>query len=478
MSNEANSTPIATIASLSAHEGQTVTLRGWLYNIRSSGKLLFPTFRDGTGTIQGIVPKAAVPEAVFETLKNLTLESSLTVTGKVRADSRAPSGYELDVEDVTVLQKVPEDTPFPITLKEHGVDFLMEHRHLWLRTPRQSAILRVRATIMRAAAEYFDTNGFIRTDPPILTPNACEGTSELFEMDYFDNDKAYLTQSGQLYVEATALALGKVYSFGPTFRAEKSKTRRHLTEFWMIEPEVAHLELDGLLDLAEAFITHIVTTVLAHHRADLKVIGKDIAKLEAVIATPTRHPERSAAELKDPEDTSPAPTAQNLSGNKFPRLSYDEAHAMLDEAYKAGKIEAPHKYGDDFGSPDETYISSQFDKPVMIHRYPAAIKAFYMQPDPVDPTKALCVDVLAPEGYGEIIGGSQRVDSYDLLKQRIEDHNLPLAAFQWYLDLRKYGSVPHAGFGMGIERVVAWICGLDHVRETIPFARTLNRIYP
>jgi asparaginyl-tRNA synthetase len=456
------SAPIATIASLSAHEGQTITLRGWLYNLRASGKLLFPIFRDGTGTIQGIVPKAAVPEEVFETLKNLTLESSVIVTGKVRADSRAPSGYELDVENVEVLQRVPEETPFPITLKEHGVDFLMEHRHLWLRTPRQSAILRVRATIMRAAAEYFDTNGFIRTDPPILTPNACEGTSELFEMDYFDDDKAYLTQSGQLYIEATALALGKVYSFGPTFRAEKSKTRRHLTEFWMIEPEVAFLELDGLLNLAEAFITHIVTTVLAHHRADLKVIGRDIAKLEAVIAP---------ASPNGAEGTSAARSA-------FPRLSYDEAHAMLDEAYKAGKIEAPHKYGDDFGSPDETYISSQFDKPVMIHRYPAAFKAFYMQPDPLDPTKALCVDVLAPEGYGEIIGGSQRIDSYDLLKSRIEEHHLPLDAFQWYLDLRKYGSVPHAGFGMGIERAVAWICGLDHVRETIPFARTLNRIYP
>jgi asparaginyl-tRNA synthetase len=458
MSTEATTAPIATIASLSQHEGQTITLRGWLYNLRASGKLLFPIFRDGTGTIQGIVPKAAVPEAVFNTLKELTLESSLTVTGKVRADSRAPSGYELDVEDITVIQRVPDETPFPISLKEHGVDFLMEHRHLWLRTPRQSAILRVRATIMRAAAEYFDTNGFIRTDPPILTPNACEGTSELFEMDYFDNDKAYLTQSGQLYIEATALALGKVYSFGPTFRAEKSKTRRHLTEFWMVEPEVAFLQLDGLMDLAEAYITHIVTTVLAHHRADLKVIGKDVSKLEAVIGLNAE---------------GAAPTS-----NKFPRLSYDEAHAMLDEAFKAGKIEAPHKYGDDFGSPDETYISSQFDRPVMIHRYPAAFKAFYMQPDPLDPTKALCVDVLAPEGYGEIIGGSQRIDSYDLLKSRIEEHGLPLDAFQWYLDLRKYGSVPHSGFGMGIERVVAWLCGLDHVRETIPFARTLNRIYP
>jgi asparaginyl-tRNA synthetase len=451
MSEAVNSTvaPVVTLSTIGQHEGQTVTLRGWLYNIRSSGKLLFPTFRDGTGTIQGIVPKAAVPEEVFETLKNLQLESSLTVTGKVRADSRAPSGYELDVESIHVISAVSAEEPFPITLKEHGVDFLMEHRHLWLRTPRQSAILRVRATIMRAAAEYFDTNGFIRTDPPILTPNACEGTSELFEMNYFDDDKAYLTQSGQLYIEATALALGKVYSFGPTFRAEKSKTRRHLTEFWMIEPEVAHLELDGLMDLAEGFITHIVTRVLESHRADLKVIGRDIEKLEAIAAP-----------------------------GLFPRLSYEEAHAMLEKAFADGKIENAHKDGDDFGSPDETYISSQFTKPVMVHRYPAAIKAFYMQPDPVDPTKALCVDVLAPEGYGEIIGGSQRVDSYDLLKQRIEDHGLPLDAFKWYLDLRKYGSVPHAGFGMGIERAVAWICGLDHVRETIPFARTLNRIYP
>jgi asparaginyl-tRNA synthetase len=500
MSNH-ESAPIATIASLSRHEGQTVTLRGWLYNLRASGKLLFPIFRDGTGTIQGIVPKAAVPEEVFETLKNLTLESSVIVTGKVRADSRAPSGYELDVEGVEVIQRVPDETPFPITLKEHGVDFLMEHRHLWLRTPRQSAILRVRATIMRAAAEYFDTNGFIRTDPPILTPNACEGTSELFEMDYFDDDKAYLTQSGQLYIEATALALGKVYSFGPTFRAEKSKTRRHLTEFWMIEPEVAYAGLDDIMDLAEAFITHIVTRVLESHRADLKVIGRDVTKLEPIIAPLLSSvipaapllSSRSEAEgsavgtATEPSASRPASGTWdgtttkpdvNVTESRFPRLSYDEAHAMLDEAYKSGKLENPHKYGDDFGSPDETYISSQFDRPVMVHRYPAAIKAFYMQPDPADPTKALCVDVLAPEGYGEIIGGSQRVDSYDLLKSRIEEHGLPLEAFQWYLDLRKYGSVPHAGFGMGIERVVAWLCGLDHVRETIPFARTLNRIYP
>ncbi len=438
--------PLTTIASLGGHEGQSVTLQGWLYNLRESGKLLFPIFRDGTGTVQGIVPKAAVTPEVFETVKALTQESSVIVTGKVRADKRAPGGYELDVEHVQVVQRVAEDDPFPISLKEHGVDFLMEHRHLWLRTPRQSAILRIRAEIMRAAQEYFDTNGFVRTDPPVLTPAACEGTSTLFPVEYF-GDEAYLTQSGQLYIEATALALGKVYSFGPTFRAEKSKTRRHLTEFWMIEPEMAYAGLDELMMLAENFISHIVARVLERHQADLKVIGRDITKLETVRAP-------------------------------FPRISYNDAVAMLHEAHSKGLLENKFTYGDDFGSPDETYISSQFDRPVMVHRYPAEVKAFYMEPDPADAKYALCVDVLAPEGYGEIIGGSQRVASYDLLKKRIEDHGLSLQAFQWYLDLRKYGSVPHAGFGMGIERAVAWICGLDHVRETIPFARTLNRIYP
>jgi aspartyl/asparaginyl-tRNA synthetase len=566
VTNTAGSAPVAAISALAAHEGERVTLRGWLYNIRSSGKLLFPTFRDGTGTIQGIVPRAAVPPEVFDRVKSLTQESSVIVTGRVRADSRAPSGFELDVENVEIVHLVPESTPFPISLKEHGTDFLMEHRHLWVRTPRQSAILRIRATIMRAAQEYFDTHGFIRTDPPILTPAACEGTSTLFELDYF-GDPAFLTQSGQLYVEATALALGKVYSFGPTFRAEKSKTRRHLTEFWMIEPEVAFMDLEGDMDLAEAFLIHIVSTVLANHRADLKVIGRDIAKLEAVIApaaadspllssqsapllssrsapllssrsapllssrsaaegsaSPTAAPSQNsvilsegAAAVEGPAVSAanqnsesvilsegaaavegPAVSAANQNSEsvilsegaagvegpavpttpRFPRLTYDQAHAMLERAFAEGKLEAPHIYGDDLGSPDETYISSQFDRPVMIHRYPAASKAFYMQPDPADPTKALCVDVLAPEGYGEIIGGSQRVDSYELLRARILEHNLPLAAFEWYLDLRRYGSVPHSGFGMGIERAVAWICGLDHVRETIPFARTLNRIYP
>ena len=438
--------PPTTIAKIGEHEGQSVTLHGWLYNLRESGKLLFPIFRDGSGTIQGIVPKAAVPAEVFEAIKGLTQESSVVVTGKVRADKRAPGGYELDVEGIEVVQRVPEETPFPISLKEHGTDFLMEHRHLWIRTPRQAAILRIRAEIIKAARDFLDDRGFTLTDPPILTPAACEGTSTLFPVEYF-GDEAYLTQSGQLYIESTALALGKVYSFGPTFRAEKSKTRRHLTEFWMVEPEVAFCDLDGLMELAEQFLSFIVERVLAQRSAELKVIQRDPAKLEAI---------------KPP----------------FPRLSYDEAVAMLNQAHAKGLIENPFEYGNDFGSPDETYISSQFDRPVMVHRYPADVKAFYMEPDPKNPKYALCVDVLAPEGYGEIIGGSQRIASYDLLKQRIEQHHLPLEAFQWYLDLRRYGSVPHSGFGMGIERAVAWICGLEHVRETIPFARTLNRIYP
>ena len=438
--------PVATIATLGRHEGERVTLQAWLYNLRASGKLLFPIFRDGTGTIQGIVPKAAVAEDVFESIKKLTQESSVIVTGKVRADARAPGGFELDVEHLDVIQRVPEETPFPISLKEHGTDFLMEHRHLWIRTPRQSAILRIRAEIIKAARDYLDDNGFTLTDPPILTPAACEGTSTLFPVEYF-GEEAYLTQSGQLYIESTALALGKVYSFGPTFRAEKSKTRRHLTEFWMVEPEMAFADLNDLMALAENFISFIVGRVLDRRASELKVIERDITRLQTVTAP-------------------------------FPKISYDEAVAMLHDAHAKGLIENKFEYGDDFGSPDETYISSQFDRPVMVHRYPANVKAFYMEPDPENPKFALCVDVLAPEGYGEIIGGSQRISSYDLLKQRIEEHHLPLDAFGWYLDLRKYGSVPHAGFGMGIERAVAWICGLDHVRETIPFARTLNRIYP
>ena len=383
---------------------------------------------------------------MFDAIKGLTQESSVIVEGKVRADKRAPGGYELDVSGVQVLQRVSESDPYPISPKEHGVEFLMEHRHLWVRSQRQASILRVRAEIIKAARDFFDERGFILTDPPILTPAACEGTSTLFPVDYFD-EQAFLTQSGQLYIEATAMALGKVYSFGPTFRAEKSKTRRHLTEFWMVEPEVAYAELADLMDLAEGLISFLVKRCLERRRGDLQIIGRDLTKLEKIEAP-------------------------------FPRITYDEAAKMLEEAHAKGALENKFEWGGDLGSPDETYISSQFDKPVMVHRYPAKVKAFYMEPDPQRPDLALCVDVLAPEGYGEIIGGSQRMASYDLLVQRIREHGLPEEAFKWYLDLRKFGSVPHGGFGMGIERAVAWICGLEHVRETIPFPRMLNRLYP
>jgi asparaginyl-tRNA synthetase len=420
--------PLATISEIGKHDGQVVTIRGWLYNLRESGKLLFPIFRDGSGVIQGVVPKNAVPPEVFDRVKGLTQESSVIVEGKVRADKRAPGGYELDVANLQVLQRVPDNDPFPISLKEHGVDFLMDHRHLWIRTPRQAAILRVRAEIIKAARDFFDDRGFTLTDPPI-------------------DEQAYLTQSGQLYIEATAMALGKVYSFGPTFRAEKSKTRRHLTEFWMVEPEVAYATLDDLMDLAEGLISFLVERCLEKRRADLRIIGRDITKLESVKAP-------------------------------FPRIPYDDAVKMLQEAHGKGALETRFEWGGDFGSPDETYLSSQFDRPVMIHRYPAQVKAFYMEPDPHRPELALCVDVLAPEGYGEIIGGSQRLASHEMLLKRIHEHELPEEAFKWYLDLRKYGGVPHGGFGMGIERAVAWICGLEHVRETIPFARMLHRLYP
>ncbi len=438
--------PATTIAEIGKHDGQAVTIRGWLYNLRESGKLLFPIFRDGSGTIQGVVPKNAVPAEVFDAIKGLTQESSVIVEGKVRADKRAPGGYELDVSNVQVLQRVSEDDPFPISLKEHGVDFLMDHRHLWIRTPRQAAILRLRAEIIKAARDFFDDRGFTLTDPPILTPAACEGTSTLFPVDYFD-EQAFLTQSGQLYIEATAMALGKVYSFGPTFRAEKSKTRRHLTEFWMVEPEVAYADLEDLMDLAEGLLSFLVQRCLEKRRGDLQTVTRDISKLEKIAAP-------------------------------FPRITYDEAVNMLQAGHAKGELESKFEWGGDLGSPDETYLSAQFDKPLMVHRYPAKVKAFYMEPDPQRPELALCVDVLAPEGYGEIIGGSQRMASYDLLLQRIREHGLPEESFKWYLDLRKFGGVPHGGFGMGIERVVAWICGLEHVRETIPFARTLHRLYP
>ena len=438
--------PVTTIAEIGKHEGQAVTIRGWLYNLRESGKLLFPQFRDGSGIIQGVVPKNAVSPKVFDAIKTLTQESSVIVEGKVRADKRAHGGYELDVANVQVVQRVPESSPYPITPKEHGTDFLMEHRHLWVRSQRQAAILRVRAEIIKAARDFFDERGFTLTDPPIITPAACEGTTTLFPVDYFD-EQAFLTQSGQLYVEATAMALGKVYSFGPTFRAEKSKTRRHLTEFWMVEPEVAYADLDDVMELAEGMITFMVKRCLEKRRGDLQTIGRDISKLEKIEAP-------------------------------FPRISYDDAVKNLQEGHAQGKLETKFEWGGDLGSPDETYLSAQFDKPVMVHRYPAKIKAFYMEPDPQRPELALCVDVLAPEGYGEIIGGSQRMASYELLLQRIHEHGLPEEAFKWYLDLRKFGSVPHGGFGMGIERAVAWICGLEHVRETIPFPRMLYRLYP
>jgi asparaginyl-tRNA synthetase len=438
--------PVTTIADIGKHEGQTVTIQGWLYNLRESGKLLFPQFRDGSGLIQGVVPKNAVAPEVFDAVKSLTQESSVIVEGKVRADKRAPGGFELDVSGVRVLQRVSESDPYPISPKEHGVEFLMEHRHLWVRSQRQASILRVRAEIIKAARDFFDEHGFTLTDPPILTPAACEGTSTLFPVNYFE-EEAFLTQSGQLYIEATAMALGKVYSFGPTFRAEKSKTRRHLTEFWMVEPEVAYAELDDLMDLAEGLISFIVKRCLERRRGDLQTIGRDVSKLEKVEAP-------------------------------FPRITYDDAVKMLQEAHAKGALENKFEWGGDLGSPDETYISSQCEKPVMVHRYPAKVKAFYMEPDPLRPDLALCVDVLAPEGHGEIIGGSQRMASYDLLVQRIQEHGLPEEAFKWYLDLRKFGSVPHGGFGMGIERVVGWICGLEHVRETIPFPRMLNRLYP
>src|SRR6516162_5714843 len=408
-----------TIEQAGKHDGQEVTLRGWLYNLRESGKLLFPIFRDGTGVLQGVCSLKENPEA-FESLKGLTQESSVIVTGRIRAEKRAPGGYEIGVTKLEVLQKVPEATPFPIQLKEHGVDFLLDNRHLWIRTPRQAAILRIRAEAIRAA---------------------CEGTSTLFEVNYIDDQKAYLTQSGQLYGEALAMALGKIYTFGPTFRAEKSKTRRHLTEFWMLEPEAAYVELDEAMALGEGLVSAIVQGVLKHKSRELETLKRDEKKLECV---------------KPP----------------FPRISYEEAVAVLN---KNGN---PAKFGDDFGGDEETIISSSFDRPVIVHRYPTSLKAFYMQPDPKRPELALAFDMLAPEGYGEIIGGSQRIHDYDLLVKRLREHNLPEEAFEWYLDLRRYGSVPHSGFGLGLERTVAWICGTEHIREVIPFPRMIYRVYP
>jgi asparaginyl-tRNA synthetase len=432
--------PTIRIQDASQAAGQEVLIQGWLYNLRESGKILFPLFRDGTGIIQGVVVKSSVAQEVFERVHNLTQESSVRVSGKVRAEKRAPGGFELDVTGVEIIQRVPAERPYPITPKEHGTEFLMDHRHLWLRSTRQRAILGVRHEIIKACRDFFDDRGFTLVDTPILTPSACEGTTTLFEVDYFD-EKAYLTQSGQLYNEAAAMAVGKTYCFGPTFRAEKSKTRRHLTEFWMIEPEVAFAGLDDIMGLAEELVASVVGRVLERRQPELKALERDTVKLEKCVLP-------------------------------FPRLAYDEAVGILKQ--KGSGIE----WGGDFGGTDETLLSENFEKPILVQRYPSQVKAFYMRPDPARPEVALCLDVLAPEGYGEIIGGGERLADEALLLERIEAHQLPRAAFEWYLDLRRYGSVPHAGFGMGIERVVAWICGIEHVRETIPFPRMLNRLTP
>jgi asparaginyl-tRNA synthetase len=418
--------------------GQTVTLKGWLVNRRSSGKIHFLLMRDGTGFIQVVMGRNDVGDETFARADHLGQESALAVTGVVRADPRAKGGYELTA---TAMEVVAPAQDFPITPKEHGVDYLMDRRHLWIRTERQTAILRVRHEVIGAIRDFFNSEGFILADTPIFTPAACEGTTTLFPVQYFDDHTAYLTQSGQLYNEANAMALGKVYCFGPTFRAEKSKTRRHLTEFWMVEPEMAYADLDDVIGLAERLVCAVVGRVLDRRQRELKTLERDTSKLESVKAP-------------------------------FPRLAYDEAaKILLDKGL-------PFEMGGDLGGTDETVLSEQFDRPVCVTHYPAAVKAFYMKPDPNQPDRALCVDVLAPEGYGEIIGGGQRLDDYDLLVQRIKEHDLPMEAFEWYLDLRRYGSVPHGGFGMGVERCVSWICGLEHVRETIPYPRMLYRLYP
>jgi asparaginyl-tRNA synthetase len=420
------------------HVGESVTLKGWLHNRRSSGKIHFLVVRDGTGFIQVVMGKNDVGEEVFHRADHLGQETSIIVTGTVREDKRAPSGYELTASD---LQIVGDAHEYPITPKEHGVDFLLDRRHLWIRSERQTAILRVRHEVVNAVRDFFNGEGFILADTPIFTPAACEGTTTLFPVQYFEDNTAYLTQSGQLYNEANAMALGRVYCFGPTFRAEKSKTRRHLTEFWMVEPEMAYADLDDVISLAERLVASVVERVLEKRRQELKLLERDTSKLEA-IKTP------------------------------FPRITYDEAAKVLQDKG------LPFQFGTDLGGTDETVLSEGFDRPVCVTHYPAAVKAFYMKPDPGRPDRALCVDVLAPEGYGEIIGGGQRLDDYELLLERIKEHQLPPEAFEWYLDLRRYGTVPHGGFGMGIERVVTWICGLEHLRETIPYPRMLYRLYP
>ena len=430
--------PYSTIEGVGAHEGSLVRLRTWLRNKRSSKNVHFLILRDGTGQIQGVAGRNDVTPELFESLGALQQETSLVVTGEVRADSRAPGGFELAVRDVEVIG---DSRDFPITPKDHGVDFLMDHRHLWLRSSRQHAILRIRHEIIKACEDWLDEQGFLRVDAPILTSNACEGTTNLFKTKYVDDSDAFLSQSGQLYNEATAMAFGKVYCFGPTFRAEKSKTRRHLMEFWMIEPEMAFCEQEENMAVQEQFVSYVVQRVLKKRAAELKVLERDTARLEKVVAP-------------------------------FARLSYDDAIKLLQEKGK------DVKWGDDFGGDEETVLAEAFETPVFVHSYPIACKAFYMKTNPERPELARCADLLAPEGYGEIIGGGQREDDLDALLSRIHEHKLPEEAFTWYLDLRRFGSVPHAGFGMGIERVVAWICGLDHIRETIPFARMLYRMTP
>jgi len=427
---------LTTVAEIGRHLDGVVTLQGWLYNRRSSGRLEFLIIRDGTGYLQAVVNQADVSPRTFDRCRELTQESAVRVEGVVRGDRRAPGGYELAVAD---LEVVAIAEPYPLTLKDHGADFLLDHRHLWLRTPRQHAIMRVRATVIAACREFLDGRGFLAVDTPILTPAACEGTTTLFETAYFDT-AAYLSQSGQLYNEAGAMAFGRVYCFGPTFRAEKSRTRRHLMEFWMVEPEAAYLDFEGNLALQEEMVGHIVAKVLEQRRPELERLERDTAMLEKAIPP-------------------------------FPRVSYDQALELL-------AATEPLKWGEDFGAPHEVALAAHFDRPVFVHRFPAAVKAFYMKPDPERPEVVLGADLLAPEGYGEIIGGGERLADYGLLRARLEQHGLAESAFRWYLDLRRYGSVPHSGFGMGVERVVAWLCGLEHIREAIPFPRLLNRIYP
>jgi len=425
------------VDNIAAYEGQKVELRGWLARIRSSGKLHFMQVRDGSGIIQAVVTKAAIDEELFKQLKRLGTESALIVRGEVTKDERSKLGYEIQADEVEI---VSEADGYPITPKEHGTDFLMEHRHLWLRSRRQHAVLRIRATIMKAMQDWLDDNGFLRVDTPILTPAACEGTTTLFETDYFE-EKAYLSQSGQLYNEATAAAFGKVYTFGPTFRAEKSKTRRHLMEFWMCEPEMAFCDFQLNMEIQEQFLSYVVQTVLEKRAFELDVLERDVDKL---------------AKVKAP----------------FPRITYDEAVAKLKE--KGVDFED----GNDFGGTDETLLSEDYDCPIFVTHFPTAIKAFYMKPDPNNPERVLGADVLAPEGYGEIIGGGERISDLELLEKRIAEHELPIESYQWYLDIRRYGTVPHSGFGIGLERTVSWICGLNHVRETVPFPRMLTRMYP